>query len=763
MKDDFADEEEVQSFGYKRFGIQEGSECTKCKNDWALRAAIALLYVLCALLTIAVAVLGYKVVQRMDSVTEGMQNYGGKINAVETDLKKLDDQAGVKSVNATSEIKTFKSDLETLQSQLNDIALRTTSNSDTLEELRINGDDMQNGHVSLQSFLEGNAASLRGVNQTLASYSGIIDDLQTETTRLQSEIQGQVKVQRQTQFDVSALNITQAQQRNLLSTLQKTVEDAGQAVQKLKNDYQVLQQTARQTRADTDWLKEKVQNLQVLAANNSALARSNGEALDDLGAQLSTLASQIQNTSALTEGHDQSLRELMDHQRDHDNATSSKFDDMEARLDRHENDMDRITGNVSFAAQILGVISSDLNGLRSCAETVMRHSDVLLGLNNSVTEVKADSKELHSQQDELAARLDKEVNNLSTVMEEMKLVDSKHSQLITNFTILQGPPGPRGPRGDKGPQGQVGQPGQKGDKGDKGMPGLVGAKGERGAAGPPGATGPKGSVGARGLPGAKGSRGTGGRPGNPGEKGDPGVPGIPGLVGQPGEKGPQGPQGPRGASGPAGVEGPRGPVGPIGPPGPPGLPGKPPHVIVNPPLPTLAPQVAEPLKPSQPPKPSEQPQGSVSQQVPPPAAPTPEPGCPAEFKKSGDSCYYLSSGSQRLNFDEASQFCTNISSHMLIINDNEEQLFVRNAIAGKGYFWLGLTDREEENVWKWVDGTLPIFKKWKPGQPDNWTHGHEDGEDCAGLIHNANWNDFYCTDRIGFICERAADLKVPVL
>lgn len=41
-------------------GIQEGAECTKCKNDWVLRAAIALLYVLCALLTIAVAVLGYK-------------------------------------------------------------------------------------------------------------------------------------------------------------------------------------------------------------------------------------------------------------------------------------------------------------------------------------------------------------------------------------------------------------------------------------------------------------------------------------------------------------------------------------------------------------------------------------------------------------------------------------------------------------------------------------------------------------------------------
>ncbi|KAM6990104.1 collectin-12 [Tautogolabrus adspersus] len=769
MKDDFADEEEVQSFGYKRFGIQEGTECTKCKNDWALRAAIALLYVLCALLTIAVAVLGYKVVQRMDNVTEGMQNYGGKINAVETDLKNLGYQTGEKSVNATSAIKTFKSDLEALQHQLNDIAVRATKNRDILDELRITGDDMQNGHVSLQSFLQGNAASLRGVNHTLATYGGMIDNLQTDTAWLQSEIQNQVKEQSQTQVTVSALNITQAQQRNLLSTLHKTVEDAGQAVQKLKNDYQSLQQTARQTRADTEWLKEKVQNLQVLAANNSALARTNGEALDDLGAQLSTLASQIQNASALTEGHDQSLREIMDHQRDHDNTTSSKFDEMEARLDRQENDMDRVTGNVSFAAQLLGSINSDLNGLRSCAETVLHHSDLLLGLNSSVTEARAESRELRAQQDELTARLDKEVNTMSIVMEEMKLVDSKHSQLITNFTILQGPPGPRGAKGDKGPQGPVGQSGQKGDKGDKGMPGLVGNKGDKGAGGLPGATGPKGAAGARGLTGAKGSRGSGGRPGISGEKGDPGSTGLPGLDGLPGMHGPEGPQGPKGAPGPAGLEGPRGPVGPIGPAGPPGLPGLP---ALAPPPPSKAPQRPQPTKPAkilvspkppQPPQPEENPQGSTSPQVQPPVAPTQTPGCPPEFKKFGDSCYYFSSGPQRLNFDESFQFCSNMSSHMLIINDNEEQTYVRNAIAGKGYFWLGLTDREEENVWKWVDGSLPVFKKWKPGQPDNWTHGHEDGEDCAGLIHNANWNDFYCTDRIGFVCERASDLKVPVL
>ncbi|XP_061879749.1 collectin-12 isoform X1 [Entelurus aequoreus] len=728
--DDFCEEEEVQSFGYKRFGIQEGSECTKCKNDLALRAAIALLYVLCALLTIAVAVLGYKVVQKMEDVTEGMQNYGGKIIAVETDLKKLDYQTGEKSVNASSEIKTFKSDLETLHGRLNDIAVRTSKNRDILSELQVAGDDTQGVHFSLQGLLTGNAASLRGVNQTLASYGSMLGDLQTDTARLQSEIQGQVKEQSQALVGISALNISQVQQRNLLISLQKTVEDTGQAVQKLHMGYQTLQQTARQTRTDIDWLSEKVQNLQVLAANNSASARSNDEALEDLGSQLSTLANQIQNTSILTEGHDQSLRELMDHQRDHDNATSSKFDVMETRLDKHESGMDRVTGNVSFATQLLGTISLDLNSLRSCAETVMHHSDLLVDLSNSVREANIESRDLRSEQDKLVARLDMEVNDLSAVMEEMKLVDSKHSQLITNFTILKGPPGPRGYKGDKGPQGQVGSPGQQGDKGDKGMPGVAGTKGDRGPLGPQGGTGPKGGLGPRGLPGSKGARGPGGRPGTTGDKGDPGVQGLRGF---PGERGPQGPQGPRGDAGPAGFEGPRGSIGPIGPSGPPGLPGLPAGVLP----PTMAAKAT--------------PQPQASKQP-----PTSTPGCPTEFRRFADSCYFFSPASQKLNYDEASMFCSTRESHLLIVNNDEEQVFVSNAVTGKGSFWLGLTDRQEENVWKWVDGSTPVYTKWNPGQPDNWTRGHAHGEDCGGIKNNGNWNDYYCTERIGFICERAA-------
>ncbi|XP_042574360.1 collectin-12 isoform X2 [Cyprinus carpio] len=718
-------------------GIQEGSECTKCKNDWALRVAIALLYVLCALLTIAVAVLGYKVVQRMDNVTEGMENYGGKIMAVETDLKKLDDQTGEKSENATSELLSFKMEIQTLQKQLNVVAVKASNNRAVLDELRLAGEDMQSGHHSLRDLLESNANVISKVNHTLNSYNGLIDGLKTDTARLQMDLQVQTSEQGRNTHSISTLNFTQTQQRNLISSLQRSVEDTSQAVQKLKNDYQSLQQVARQTKADADWLREKVQNLQALAANNSVLTRSNSDALEDVTSQLNSLSEQVQNASGIADSHEQSIRELMDHQRDHDNSTSLKFDALEAHLDRNEAEMDRITGNVSFTTQLLGVISVDLNGLRTCSETVAQHSDLLLGLNSSVAETRADNTELKTQQEELAARLDKEVSSLSIVMEEMKLVDSKHSQLITNFTILQGPPGPRGPRGDKGSQGPPGKAGQKGENGEKGAPGVAGPKGERGPAGPPGVPGMKGLPGSRGSPGQKGSRGSGGRAGPSGEKGDPGIPGLPGRDGQPGPQGPQGPQGLRGPAGPAGLEGPRGPTGPIGPPGPPGLPGLP------------APVVMPPVDP----------QGFVNRQVAPP--PTTAPGCPPQWKSFRDTCYYFSTES--LNFNETMESCSNKTSTMLIINDEDEQLWIKRQISGKGFFWLGLTDSAEENIWRWVDGSLPNYTKWKPGQPDNWSHGHEAGEDCAGLIHGASWNDFFCTERIAFICERTNESKVPVL
>ncbi|XP_047424118.1 collectin-12-like [Mugil cephalus] len=730
MKDDFADEEDVQSFGYKRFGIQEGTQCTKCKNEWALKTSIALLYVLCTLLTIAVAVLGYKVVQRVDSVSEGIASYGGKIIDVETDLKKLGDQTGEKSENTTTEIQAFKNNIWTLQRQLSAVEERIRGDQVKLIQLQNIGSDIQGSQGSIQGVLNSNTATLRSVNGTLQSYGSIIRGLQDDTARLQRELQQQVKLQNQALLSISSLNLTQAQQRGLIATLQRSVEGTSQAVQKVRNDFQSLDQTSRQTRSDTEWLRSKVDNLQIMASNTSALAKANNDSLEDVGTQLAFMNNQLQNTSSLANAHDQTLREIMDQQRDFGNLTSTKFDRLEVRLDELEQSMDRVTGNISFTTQLLGAINLNLNDMRTCSETVGRHSDFLLNLNSSVTDMRTDTTSLRSQQEELAARLDKEVTSLSIVMEEMKLVDTKHSQLITNFTILQGPPGPRGPRGDKGSQGPPGQTGQKGEKGEKGGPGIRGPRGEQGSPGPPGLPGLKGLPGIPGSPGSKGSRGSGGRAGPPGSKGEPGSAGLPGRDGQPGPQGAQGPPGIRGPIGPAGEQGPRGlpgPVGPQGPVGPPGLPGMSmQHSVI--------------------------PFGPVSLHDEAVAPTLWAPGCPSEWLNYRDKCYFFSKDLH--SFDDAKTTCGSKSSSLLIISDMEEQKWLKKQISGKGYFWMGLTDKQEENKWLWLDGTEPAFTNWKPGQPDNWGHGKEEGEDCAGLIHEGLWNDFFCEDLISYICEK---------
>ncbi|XP_078072206.1 collectin-12 [Mustelus asterias] len=723
MKDDYSEEEEVHSMGYKRFGIQEGPQCNRCRNNWALKFAILLLYVLCAMLTITVAILGYKVVQRMDTVTEGMEtsqkSYTEKLTAVETDLKKLDDQSGVKDQSTSTELSKFKTDIQFLQNQLGDIADKASKNKVSLDMLQETEQSMTTNHNSLKSLLDSNSRSIRDINQTLLTYSSYITNLEQISGNLQNDMQRQSKSQSNTVVSLSQLNQTQVQQRDLFNALQRSVDGTSQSIQKIRNDWQALQQTVLQARKDTDWLKEKLQYLQLQAVNNSIMVIGNSDTLEDMNNQLNTLSNQMANISFMANIHEESLKDLQQYQKVHENRTSASFEQLEVRMDINERDISSIIGNISWTVQHLRSLTSNLNDIKTtCTNTLGQHADQIAILTTDMGNVRADSSLLKAQQGIIKARLDTEVGNLSMIMEEMKLVDTKHAQLIQNFTILQGPPGPKGPKGDKGIQGPAGGKGAKGQKGDRGEVGRPGPMGPKGSRGPPGTKGEKGSQGYRGLTGLKGQKGSNGRSGTPGAKGSIGMPGPNGSEGNVGIPGVPGEQGQPGAAGAPGPVGPTGAPGPKGPPGPPGPPG--PRGLIN-------------QDSGVPPKPN---------------------GCPPNWKIFKDKCYYFSV--DLVEFEGGKNLCKNMSSSMIIINNREEQQWVRKQINGMYYYWIGLSDIEEPNVWNWVDGTTAEYTNWRPGQPDNWQHAAAT-EDCAGLASGALWNDFFCTDLNGLICEKNVD------
>uniref|UniRef100_A0A8C2EDU2 C-type lectin domain-containing protein n=1 Tax=Cyprinus carpio TaxID=7962 RepID=A0A8C2EDU2_CYPCA len=66
------------------------------------------------------------------------------------------------------------------------------------------------------------------------------------------------------------------------------------------------------------------------------------------------------------------------------------------------------------------------------------------------------------------------------------------------------------------------------------------------------------------------------------------------------------------------------------------------------------------------------------------------------------SFYYMSN--ERKSWTESRQDCLKKGADLIIINSSEEQDFVKSNTV-KREFWIGVTDSDVEDSWKWVDGS----------------------------------------------------------
>uniref|UniRef100_A0A673K9H3 C-type lectin domain-containing protein n=1 Tax=Sinocyclocheilus rhinocerous TaxID=307959 RepID=A0A673K9H3_9TELE len=111
-----------------------------------------------------------------------------------------------------------------------------------------------------------------------------------------------------------------------------------------------------------------------------------------------------------------------------------------------------------------------------------------------------------------------------------------------------------------------------------------------------------------------------------------------------------------------------------------------------------------------------------------------------QWKCYQSSLFYLSS--ERKSWTESRRYCTERGANMIIINNREEQV-------SKRYFWIGLTDRDVEGTWKWVDGSTPTSGFWMSAEPGGYR-----GENCA-LTVVGEWADHPCTEEFHWMCERS--------
>uniref|UniRef100_A0A3B4BYY3 C-type lectin domain-containing protein n=1 Tax=Pygocentrus nattereri TaxID=42514 RepID=A0A3B4BYY3_PYGNA len=118
-----------------------------------------------------------------------------------------------------------------------------------------------------------------------------------------------------------------------------------------------------------------------------------------------------------------------------------------------------------------------------------------------------------------------------------------------------------------------------------------------------------------------------------------------------------------------------------------------------------------------------------------------------------DSFYYIST--EKKSWTESRKDCKERGADLVIINSREEQLISK--AFGSSEAWIGLTDTEEEGVWKWVDNSRLTTKFWWKGEPND----HGGNEDCAitgykgaGSERLSTWADYPCNHPVVGICEK---------
>lgn len=117
---------------------------------------------------------------------------------------------------------------------------------------------------------------------------------------------------------------------------------------------------------------------------------------------------------------------------------------------------------------------------------------------------------------------------------------------------------------------------------------------------------------------------------------------------------------------------------------------------------------------------------------------------------------------------DAKSKCEKLGGHLVTITSESEQNIVADLLK-KGQrisYAMGMTDENEEGVYKWVTGEKYSFSNWAPSEPNN----HNNNEN-ASLIYNksgyggeqiayhGSWNDTAISTITGYICEIENDKK----
>uniref|UniRef100_A0A8C6Q1F9 C-type lectin domain-containing protein n=1 Tax=Nothobranchius furzeri TaxID=105023 RepID=A0A8C6Q1F9_NOTFU len=95
--------------------------------------------------------------------------------------------------------------------------------------------------------------------------------------------------------------------------------------------------------------------------------------------------------------------------------------------------------------------------------------------------------------------------------------------------------------------------------------------------------------------------------------------------------------------------------------------------------------------------------------------------CPSGWTDHGNRCFLFVNVEQ--TWDSAENYCRAFGGHLASFHSYRGLSFLRTLVyRGSGSFkntWVGGTDRFQNRVWRWTDGSDYNYSHWYRGEPNN--------------------------------------------
>ncbi|NXY79784.1 SCAR3 protein, partial [Glareola pratincola] len=435
------EEEEMPTFIPRPSG-RARTNCSRCQKNLSLQTAVKVLYIFSILLIVAVTVLAALVFKKVDSISSDVSSaqayYEKKIASIQEDLQGLDEKTSGncslchETGQLGQEITKLQGELEEIQKMLlvQEILLDRTSQAHALLSSTSSGIA---GEVDDCSF------STRQVNESLGQLLAQVGGWQVVTSQLDGSLKGLAQEGYDVRAAMQQMNFTLGQTSEWIRVVQRKADEETLTLQKIVAEWQNYTRLFGGLRATSSKTSELVKSIQGSVGAAARQAGQNSESMHDLVLQVMGLQLQLDNVSSFLDDHEENMNDLRYHDRYAQNRTAERFETLEGRMASHETEIGTIFANINATDSHVHSMLRYLDDVRlSCTLGFHAHAEELYYLNRSLSLVQGATDLLRERYSLLSARLDFDIRNLSMVMEEMKVVDVRHGEMLKNITVLRG-------------------------------------------------------------------------------------------------------------------------------------------------------------------------------------------------------------------------------------------------------------------------------------------------------------------------------------